>query len=39
MQETIWRNQLYSDERFEPLTNSGRILTWAYELKALKSYS
>ena len=32
-----WSRQLYSDERFEPLTNSGRSLTWAYKLKALKS--
>ena len=39
IQETIWRNQLYSHERYEPLTNFGRNLTWAYELKALKSYS
>ena len=39
IQETIWSNQLYSHERLEPLTNFGRNLTWAYELKALKSYS
>ena len=25
-----WRHQLYSDRRFEPLTNSGRNLTWTY---------
>ena len=31
------RHQLYSDGRFEPSTNSGKILTWAYKLKALKS--
>ena len=36
MWETIWRNQLYADGRFEPLPNSGRNLTWAYKLKALK---
>ena len=34
-----WRHQLYSDGRFETLTNSGRSLTWAYKLKALKSFS
>ena len=39
IQEAIWKNQLYSDERSETLTNSGRNLTWAYELKALISYS
>ena len=39
IQETIWRNQLYSHERYKPLRNFGRNLTWAYELKALKSYS
>ena len=38
IQETMWMNQLYSDKRFEPLTNSGRYLTWAYNLKRLKSY-
>ena len=37
MRETIWRHQLYRDGRFEPLANSGRSLTWAYKLKALKS--
>ena len=37
MQETIWRHNLYSDGRFEPSANSGRSLTWPYELKALKS--
>ena len=37
MQATIWRQQLYSDGRFEPLINSGKSLTWAYKLKALKS--
>ena len=37
MQATFFRHQLYSDERFESLTNSGRSLSWAYELKALKS--
>ena len=26
-----------SDGRFEPLTNSGKSLIWAYKLKALKS--
>ena len=36
-QAAIWKHQLYSDERFEPLTNSGRSLTWDYKLKALKS--
>ena len=34
-----WRQQLYSDEWFELLTYSGRSLTWAYNLKALKSSS
>ena len=39
-QETIWRLQLYrGNYRFEPLTNSGRSLTWAYTLIALKSSS
>ena len=33
------RHQLYSDERFENLTNSGRSFTWVYKLKALKSSS
>ena len=28
-----------SDKRFEHLTNSGRSLTWAYKLQALKSSS
>ena len=36
MQATSCRHQLYSDRIFEPLTNSGRSLTWAYKLKALK---
>ena len=27
------------DGRFEPSTNSGRSLVWAYKLKALKSSS
>ena len=35
--ETIWRHQCYRDGRFEPSVNSGRSLTWAYKLKALKS--
>ena len=35
-QAGIWKHQLYSDGRFEPLTNSGRSLTWDYKLKALK---
>ena len=34
-----WRHQLYSNRRFEPLTNSGRSLTWTCKLKALKSSS
>ena len=34
-----WGYQLYSDERFEPLTNSDRSLSWAYKLKAVKSSS
>ena len=37
MRETIWKNQLYRSGTFEPLANSGRSLTWAYKLKALKS--
>ena len=37
LQATIWRHELYSDGRFEPLTNSGKSLIWAYKLKALKS--
>ena len=37
MQATFFRQQLYSDGRFESLTNSGRSLSWAYKLKALKS--
>ena len=37
MQATIWRHQLYIDGRSEPLTSSGKTLTWAYKLKALKS--
>ena len=37
MQETMWRHQIYRNGRFEPLANSGRSLTWAYKLKALKS--
>ena len=37
MRETIWRQQLYGYGRFEPLPNSGRSLTSAYKLKALKS--
>ena len=37
MQATIWRDQLYIDGRSEPLTSSGKSLTWAYKLKALKS--
>ena len=39
MLAAIWMHQLYSDERFKPLTNSGRSLTWAYKLKILKSSS
>ena len=27
--------QLYRDERFEPLVNSGRRLAWDFKLKAL----
>ena len=37
MQATFCRYQLYSDGRFEHLTNSGRSLTWAYKAKALNS--
>ena len=37
MRETIWRQQLHEDGRFEPLPNPGRSLTLAYKLKALKS--
>ena len=37
MQETIWSHQIYRNGRFEPLADSGRSLTWAYKLKALKS--
>ena len=37
MQATFIRHQLYSDGRFESLTNSGRSLSWAYKLKSLKS--
>ena len=37
MQATIWRHQLYIGGISEPLTSSGKSLTWAYELKALKS--
>ena len=36
MQAAVWKHQLYSDGRFEPLTNSGKILAHAYKLKALK---
>ena len=32
----IWRHQLYSEERLETLTNSGRSLTLTYKFKALK---
>ena len=39
MQATIWRQQLYSDGRFEPLINSGGSLSGAFKLKALKSSS
>ena len=39
IQQTIWRYELYSDRRIEPLINSGRGLTGAYKLKALKSSS
>ena len=39
MQETIWRHQLFRDGRAEPLKDSARSLTWAYDLKALKSSS
>ena len=35
MQETICRHYIYSDGRFWPLTNSGKSLTSAYNLKAL----
>ena len=34
-----WRYQLHRNWRFEPLTNSGRSLTWAYKIKILKSSS
>ena len=37
MQATIWRHELRIDGRSEPLTSSGKSLTWAYKLKALKS--
>ena len=37
LQVTIGRHELYSDGRFEPLTNSGKSLTWGYKLKTLKS--
>ena len=37
MQETIWRHQLYIGGICEPLTSSGKTLTWAYKPKALKS--
>ena len=39
MQETILRHQLFRDGRVEPLKDSARSLTWAYDLKALKSSS
>ena len=35
-QAGIWKHQLYSDGRFEPLIKSDRSRTWDYKLKALK---
>ena len=37
MQAAICRHQLYSDGRFELLTNAGRNIIRACKLKALKS--
>ena len=36
MRETIWRHQLYDDERFEPLTNSGKKSYLSLYAKSIK---
>ena len=36
MRETIWRHQLYDDERFEPLINSGKKSYLSLYAKSIK---